>query len=91
MITSVKMCSFPFLCLIGEYLHVCKLSVCLKKSCMSSALSLAIALHAKIVFLILEFEILKKFFECLTPQFSIASIIEDQVSSEDCELTFEQY
>lgn len=39
----------------------------------------------------LEFEILKKFFERLTPQFSITSIIEDQVSSEHCELTFEQY
>lgn len=45
---SKKMCLFPFLCVIGKYLHVCKLSVCLKKSCMSSALSLAIALHAKI-------------------------------------------
>ena len=53
-------------CVLWKYLNVCELSVCLKKSRLSSALFFAIVLRAIIVSLFL-----KKFFEWLDPRSSI--------------------
>ena len=62
---------------LWKYLHMCKRSVWLKRSCTSNALFFSIILHARIVI--------------LASQSLIMLRIKDQVLSQDYQLTLEQY
>lgn len=73
-------------CVLWKYLNVCELSVCLKKSRLSSALFFAIVLRAIIVSLFL-----KKFFEWLDPRSSSLDGYEYRGSRRDSQLTSERY
>ena len=62
---------------LWKYLHMCKRSVWLKRSCTSNALFFSIVLHARIV---------------ISPSQSLIVLrIKDQVLSQDYQLTLEQY